>query len=145
MKVVTVTCILVLLIIIAGSSNAINSNPVGGITLIKTDTTPAPAGKKADKKADKIVKLDKAAVAAGLELVNGSDCTVCHKVAEKSIGPGYKEVAAKYKPTQANIDLLVKKITEGGTGVWGEVPMTPHPGLPAPDAQKMVQYILSLK
>src|SRR5688572_21882384 len=145
MKVVTVTCILVLLIIIAGSSKAINYNPAGGIVFIKTDTTPTPANKKADKKADKIVKLDKAVIAAGLELVNGSDCTVCHKITEKSIGPAYKAVAEKYKPTQANIDLLVKKITEGSTGVWGEVPMTPHPGLPAPDAQKMVQYILSLK
>lgn len=149
MKICFVTCVL-LLLIIAGNSNARLLHQGGEISLSNSDTTPAARGKKeakktAAKKADEVVKTDKATITAGLELIGNSDCTTCHKIEEKNIGPSYKEVAAKYKPTRATIDTLVKKIIEGGTGVWGPVPMTPHPGLSNADAQKMVQCILSMK
>jgi cytochrome c len=81
----------------------------------------------------------------GLEMIGALDCTTCHKISEKNIGPAYTEVAQKYEATDANIDTLVKKIIEGGSGVWGSVPMTPHPGLSADSAKEMVQYILSLR
>jgi cytochrome c len=34
---------------------------------------------------------------------------------------------------------------KGGSGVWGQVPMTPHPNLSVADAEQMVKYILLLK
>ena len=149
MKTYCVTCIL-LLLIMAGNSNLHLLQEGDATSYIKSDTTPARPDKKETKrstakKTDEVVKTDKATIAAGLELIGNSDCTVCHKIEEKNIGPSYKEVAAKYKPTRATIDTLVKKIIEGGTGVWGQVPMTPHPGLSNADAQKMVQCILSMK
>jgi cytochrome c len=82
---------------------------------------------------------------AGLALVAQSDCLTCHKVEEKNIGPAYREVAAKYENTPENITMLAGKIVKGGTGVWGEVPMTPHPQISQEDAEKMVKYILLLK
>ncbi|WP_315819263.1 c-type cytochrome [Paraflavitalea speifideaquila] len=81
----------------------------------------------------------------GLELIGSNDCTTCHKITEKNIGPAYTDVAAKYEATQANIDTLVNKIIQGGQGVWGPVPMTPHPSLSKEDATEMVKYILALK
>lgn len=81
----------------------------------------------------------------GLELVAGSDCTTCHKINEKNIGPAYAEVAKKYEPTEANINDLATKIIKGSTGVWGTVPMTPHPTISEEDAREMIKYILSLK
>jgi len=81
--------------------------------------------------------------AEGLQLIEGADCLSCHKMDEKLVGPSYQEVANKY--TDADIDHLATKIIEGGKGVWGEVPMTPHAGLSKENAQKMVKYILSLK
>lgn len=81
----------------------------------------------------------------GLELIGASDCTTCHKISEKNIGPAYTDVAKKYDNTEANIDYLVKKIIEGGEGVWGAVPMTPHPDVSEADAKEMVKYIMSLK
>ncbi len=81
----------------------------------------------------------------GLELIAGSDCLTCHKVSDKLTGPSYKEVAAKYENTDENVTLLAGKIIQGGTGVWGSIPMTPHPALSEADAKQMVKYILLLK
>jgi Cytochrome c551/c552 len=81
----------------------------------------------------------------GLEMIGALDCTTCHKINEKNIGPSYTEVAQKYEANDANIDMLAKKIIEGGSGNWGSVPMTPHPGLSADSAKTMVKYILSLR
>ncbi len=81
----------------------------------------------------------------GLELVAKSDCLTCHKVSEKLTGPAYKDVAAKYENTDANITMLTNKIIKGGSGVWGPIPMTPHPALKEADVNQMVKYILLLK
>jgi len=54
-------------------------------------------------------------------------------------------VAAKYEATDANIDMLADKIIEGGSGHWGDVPMTAHAGMSKENAKLMVKYILSLK
>jgi cytochrome c len=91
-----------------------------------------------------------AADSKGLELIGASDCTTCHRLhkeaAGASIGPSYSEVAAKYSPAaDTTVDRLVKKIIDGGNGVWGTVPMTPHPALAPADVKEMVTYILSLK
>lgn len=81
----------------------------------------------------------------GLALIAKSDCLTCHKVAEKAIGPAYKDVAAKYPDTEENIAKLATTIINGSSGVWGEVPMTAHPTLSEADAKAMVKYILLLK
>ncbi|MEJ0080185.1 MAG: c-type cytochrome [Puia sp.] len=91
-----------------------------------------------------------AADSKGLELIGASDCTTCHRLhkeaAGASIGPSYSEVAAKYSPAaDTTVERLVNKIIAGGNGVWGSVPMTPHPALAPADVKEMVTYILSLK
>ena len=79
----------------------------------------------------------------GLALIEGADCLGCHKIDAKLVGPSYQEIADKY--TEADLDKLATKIIEGGKGVWGEIPMTPHSGMSKENAQKMVKYILTLK
>ena len=82
----------------------------------------------------------------GLELISKSDCLTCHKVDEKLTGPSYREVANKYASQAPGvIPELADKIVKGGSGVWGEVPMLPHPNISQGDAEKMVKYILLLK
>lgn len=83
-------------------------------------------------------------IADGKALLSKSDCLACHKVDQKLVGPAYLDVAKKYPATEASVTLLCTKVLNGGAGVWGEVAMAPHPALPAADAKKMVQYILSL-
>jgi cytochrome c len=40
--------------------------------------------------------------------------------------------------------MIAKRIIEGGSGKWGDIPMTPHPDLNPEDARKMAIYVLSL-
>ncbi|HRP56910.1 c-type cytochrome [Agriterribacter sp.] len=79
----------------------------------------------------------------GKALIAGSDCLACHQETNKLVGPSYAEVAKKYK--EADIPKLVKKIIDGGSGVWGEIPMPPHASLAHDDAEAMVKYILTIK
>jgi cytochrome c len=89
--------------------------------------------------------LSKADVDQGKQLLSKSDCLTCHQVQVKVVGPAYSAVAAKYPATTENIDKLADKIIKGGSGSWGQIPMTPHPSVAKADAEKMVKYILSLK
>jgi cytochrome c len=90
-------------------------------------------------------KTDKVAIERGRILIEASDCRTCHHNTTTIVGPAYAEVAKKYEPTEANINLLAGKIVKGGSGVWGDIPMTAHTDLTEDDARKMVQYILSVK
>lgn len=103
----------------------------------KTESTTTEETKPADNNQ---AELDK-----GLEMIGALDCTTCHKISEKNIGPDYVSVAQKYEATPAVIDTLAGKIINGGAGVWGQTPMTPHPTLSLDSARTMVKYILSLK
>ena len=109
---------LMLLIAMAGIVYACNSGDDKAATEEKKDSltaeTPKPAAEDHQK---------------GLELVAASDCTTCHKINEKNIGPAYMDVSKKYEATEANIDSLASKVINGGQGVWGTVPMTPHPDI----------------
>lgn len=79
----------------------------------------------------------------GATLIASADCLSCHKEHDKLVGPSYAEIAAKY--TGADTDKLVDKIIKGGSGSFGEVPMSPHPGVTTDDAKEMVKYILTIK
>ncbi|MBE7169584.1 MAG: c-type cytochrome [Williamsia sp.] len=81
----------------------------------------------------------------GEALITKSDCLVCHKINTRFVGPAYTDVAQKYASDKGALQALTDKVIKGGTGVWGQVPMAPHPQLAREDAQKMVAYILSLK
>lgn len=117
------------------------SNSTKEETAPSTSTTPA-AETKAEtetKKEETVAKKD------GKALIEASDCRTCHQNDTKVIGPAYKDVAKKYKADASTIKMLAGKIIKGGQGVWGEIPMSPHPNVSEDDAAAMVEYILSLK
>jgi cytochrome c len=80
----------------------------------------------------------------GQALVDGSDCKTCHHATNKIVGPAHAEVAKKYEFTKANVSMLAGKIMNGGSGNWGDIPMTPHADISKADAEKMAMYVLSL-
>ncbi|MCE1172257.1 MAG: cytochrome C, partial [Azovibrio sp.] len=61
------------------------------------------------------------------QLAQSTGCMACHGVNARIVGPGYNEVLVK----------------AGGAGVWGSVPMPPHPQLSDADATALVKWILS--
>ncbi|MEY4627694.1 MAG: hypothetical protein RLZZ595_20, partial [Bacteroidota bacterium] len=80
----------------------------------------------------------------GKNLAATLDCKACHKEVEKSIGPSYQAVAAKYEKDTKAKAYLTNKIIKGGSGVWGEVAMSAHPDLKVSDAEMIVDYILGV-
>jgi cytochrome c len=82
---------------------------------------------------------------AQLELAQAKNCTACHAVDKKLVGPAYKDVAAKYAGQKDAVDKLVAKVMKGGSGVWGPVPMPANPQVSEADAKKLVTWILTLK
>jgi len=79
------------------------------------------------------------------DLLKSSGCTACHAVDKKLVGPAYKDVANKYRGQADAAAKLAEKVKKGGSGVWGQVPMPPHPQLKDADIGAMVKYILALK
>lgn len=118
---------------------SLSAKPAGTAAPV-AGTAPAAAPKAKPAAAD-----DSADIKKGQALISKSDCLACHKLQEKLLGPSYKEVANKYPNNTATIAQLAGKIKAGGSGVWGAVPMSPHPALSDDDAKAMVKYILSLK
>ena len=81
------------------------------------------------------------------DLMTASGCMGCHAVDKKGpVGPGYKEVAAKYRGDKTAEAKLFDKVKKGGGGVWGgPIPMPPQPQVKDEDLKVMIKYILSLK
>ncbi len=82
---------------------------------------------------------------ANEELAKKSGCLACHAVDKRVVGPSYKEVAAKYKTDKDAAAKLFKKVKEGGTGVWGQVPMPPNATVKDDDIKALVKWVLSQK
>ena len=79
------------------------------------------------------------------ELAKKHNCLVCHTVDKKTIGPSYKEVAAKYRADKGADAKMLDKVKKGGQGVWGQVPMPPNATVPDADLKALVKWILSQK
>jgi len=77
-------------------------------------------------------------------LIRKSDCSACHALNTKSLGPSFTQVAFKYKGSNTAQNFLVKKIANGGSGVWGDAMMPPHSTMPSSEISAIVKYILSL-
>jgi cytochrome c len=80
-------------------------------------------------------------------LATAKGCMACHDIGAKKVGPAFKDIAKKYagqKDAEAN---LVKKTLEGGSGVWGPIPMPANKnmGVTEADSKKLVAWILAQK
>ncbi len=81
---------------------------------------------------------------ADLAMAKKYNCTACHQVDKKTVGPAYKDVAKKYKGQAGATATLAAKVKKGGSGVWGPVPMPPNAAVPDGDIQKLVAWILAM-
>ena len=72
------------------------------------------------------------------------NCSACHTVDKKLVGPSYKEIAAKYAGDSAALTKLEQKVKNGGSGAWGAIPMPPN-NVPDGDLKTLVEWILAQK
>jgi len=80
----------------------------------------------------------------GLALMRKSTCFACHISDAPSAGPSYELVAKKYETDPSAPERLAQKVLQGGVGVWGQLPMPPHPQHNIEQSRQMVGWILSL-
>jgi cytochrome c len=102
------------------------------------DTTRAPGAAPAGPATPKAAPVD--ANAAALTLARKFNCLACHGMDTKLVGPGLREVSKKYAGRADAADYLAQRISAGGSGVWGSVPM-PAQAVPAADLKALAQWI----
>lgn len=80
----------------------------------------------------------------GKNLMQASDCSSCHKIDEKSIGPAFVAVAQRYQAHRGAVAYLSGKIIKGSSGVWGENAMPAHQTMDEGDADRIAKWVMSL-
>ncbi len=81
---------------------------------------------------------------ADMALADKSACLNCHDMDKKMVGPAFKAIAAKYAARDDAQAYLVDKITKGGSGVWGAIPMPGMAYLPPADINTLAKWIVTL-
>lgn len=74
-------------------------------------------------------------------LLTRNGCLGCHSVAQKVVGPAYKDVAAKYRQDPTAQSKLEASIRGGGSGKWGTVAMPPFPSLSPADLKTLAEFV----
>jgi cytochrome c len=92
-----------------------------------------------------VAALASSAAMANADLAKAKNCMACHAVANKVVGPAFKDVAAKYAGQKDAEDKLTQKVLKGGSGVWGSVPMPANAQVNEAEARTLVKWVLSQK
>jgi cytochrome c551/c552 len=84
-----------------------------------------------------------------------NNCTACHSINKKIVGPAWMTVSLKYKgetkfeyngKEYPLVEGLMTKVSLGGSGHWGSMPMPVNDfkGLKQADIRELVLFVLSL-
>ena len=80
------------------------------------------------------------------DLAKKNGCAACHSIDKKIVGPAWMDIAKKYKGDAGAEARLITKVSQGGGGVWGTVPMPAidPSGKKQDSIKQLVQFILAL-
>ncbi len=81
----------------------------------------------------------------GMTLMKQSDCFNCHAMDKQIVGPTLLEIADRYRGKKGAADVAADRVLKGSSGVWGEIPMLPHPRHSKDEIHMMVEWIFSLE
>jgi cytochrome c len=79
----------------------------------------------------------------GVVIARSNACMGCHAVDRKLVGPSFQQIAGKYKGDAQAPVKLSKKVKDGGSGVWGAIPMPSHPSMSDADIRAVVDWVLA--
>ena len=79
----------------------------------------------------------------GKALASKSGCLSCHGLVHTQIGPGFAQVAARYRDDAGAPVRLAAKIRGGGVGVWGRLVMPRQLQVSEADAAVLAKWVLS--
>lgn len=80
------------------------------------------------------------------DLARKNRCTDCHAIDKKIIGPAWMDVSKKYQEDAGAEVRLIQKVSKGGSGIWGDMPMPANDpgGRKQEDIKSLVQFVLGL-
>jgi cytochrome c len=81
--------------------------------------------------------------ADAMNIAGKNACMGCHAVDRKIVGPSFQQIAAKYRGDAQAPVRLEAKVRDGGSGVWGVLPMPSHRSMDSADIKKVVGWILA--
>jgi S-disulfanyl-L-cysteine oxidoreductase SoxD len=87
-------------------------------------------------------KAKNIAAITAFDLAKKSGCTGCHALAGKLVGPAFRDVAARYKGDAGAEAKLIAKVKQGGSGIWGAIPMPPQAAAGDTTIKILVEWIL---
>ena len=67
----------------------------------------------------------------------------CHKMQGPLVGPGFKDIAYRYKNDETATSRLESKVAHGGAGSWGSMPMPAMTNVKKEDIRIMIEYVMS--
>jgi cytochrome c len=117
------------------------NRPVGPVRGVDVTQPPGTRPTAATATAAVVAAAPGATGASALELATAQACTACHGVNNKIVGPAFSEIAAKYQGRADAQSYLAGKIREGGSGVWGAVPMPAQPQLKDDEVAALAKWI----
>lgn len=79
----------------------------------------------------------------GQRIANANACMGCHAVDRKLVGPSFQQIATKYKGDAQAPVKLSRKVKDGGSGVWGMIPMPAHQSMSDADIRTVVDWVLA--
>jgi cytochrome c len=77
------------------------------------------------------------------QLADDRGCMRCHGMVRKAVGPGFAQIAARYKDDAAAAPRLAGKIRHGAVGAWGRVIMPRQPKVSEAEAQLLAAWVLA--
>ncbi len=87
-------------------------------------------------------------------LARKNNCVACHAVDRRIVGPAWMDVSKRYKDETTYtykgkeyplMEGLVRKVSRGGSGNWGAVPMPGNaPAVSDADIRELVKFVLGL-
>ena len=84
-----------------------------------------------------------AAQAPAADLARRNACMACHGLVHKQVGPGFAQIAERYRNDPEAAARLAGKIRHGSVGTWGRVIMPRQTQVSEADAQALAQWVLS--
>ncbi|WP_416406573.1 cytochrome C [Paracidovorax citrulli] len=77
------------------------------------------------------------------DLVREHGCMRCHALVRTYVGPGFAEIAERYRADMNAETYLAGKIRNGGAGEWGRALMPRHPRIGEEEARTLARWILA--
>jgi len=75
-------------------------------------------------------------------LLKMGNCSVCHAVDKKLVGPSWNQIVARYHAQPGADVYLAERIRVGGSGVWGAVPMPSSNNVTTAQATLLARWLV---